>query len=495
MAISLVFALIRLVVLFASPLQLYPDEAQYWVWSRELAFGYFSKPPMIAWLIRLTTLLGGGEAFVRLSSPFLHAATGLFIYATGRRLYDARIGLLGLLIYTLMPAVQLGAFVASTDTPLIAFLSAALWLYVVVQQTQASRKVAAAGGLGVALGLAFLSKYAVLYALIGIGLHLAVSADARRAWTARAAVTAALGFAIVAGPNLMWNATHGFATVAHTADNADWNGGHLFRLNELASFLGAQLGVFGAAPFVVLVGVGGVLAARRRLRPPDALLLCWAIPPLAIITAEAFISRAHVNWAVTAYLPGSILVAAWLVREPARWARWTLVATVVCQGLVAAGFSLVLLQPGLTDAVGFPNAFAGMRAWREVTGRLVQRARAETAVAPLTAVAVDNRYLFNEAAFYGSDFFGRGAPPLRAWVGAGGARNQAQLVAPLTAGESGRVLAASLYGTGTQTMMQGFAKTSGLQTFSARVHAHRELRLDTFIGEGLAAMPASTPSP
>ncbi|HWU81152.1 MAG TPA: 4-amino-4-deoxy-L-arabinose transferase, partial [Caulobacter sp.] len=47
--------LVRLIALFVTPLELYPDEAQYWLWSRELAFGYFSKPPMIAWLIWLTT--------------------------------------------------------------------------------------------------------------------------------------------------------------------------------------------------------------------------------------------------------------------------------------------------------------------------------------------------------------------------------------------------------------------------------------------------------
>jgi hypothetical protein len=33
--------LIRLVALFSTPLELYPDEAQYWLWSRALDFGYY----------------------------------------------------------------------------------------------------------------------------------------------------------------------------------------------------------------------------------------------------------------------------------------------------------------------------------------------------------------------------------------------------------------------------------------------------------------------
>lgn len=44
--------LARLVALFRTPLELYPDEAQYWLWSRTPDFGYYSKPPMVAWAIR-----------------------------------------------------------------------------------------------------------------------------------------------------------------------------------------------------------------------------------------------------------------------------------------------------------------------------------------------------------------------------------------------------------------------------------------------------------
>ncbi len=52
---------LRLAALFLTPLELYPDEAQYWLWSRTLDWGYVSKPPMIAWLIAATTRIGGLE--------------------------------------------------------------------------------------------------------------------------------------------------------------------------------------------------------------------------------------------------------------------------------------------------------------------------------------------------------------------------------------------------------------------------------------------------
>ncbi|MEO0674467.1 MAG: hypothetical protein AAFY32_05610, partial [Pseudomonadota bacterium] len=45
---------VRLIALGTSQLDLGPDETQYWFWAQSPAFGYFSKPPMIAWLIGAT---------------------------------------------------------------------------------------------------------------------------------------------------------------------------------------------------------------------------------------------------------------------------------------------------------------------------------------------------------------------------------------------------------------------------------------------------------
>src|SRR5437762_4699780 len=52
---------------YASLRQLTPDEALYWCWSRHPAIGYLDHPPMIAWLIWLSTrVLGDNELGVRL---------------------------------------------------------------------------------------------------------------------------------------------------------------------------------------------------------------------------------------------------------------------------------------------------------------------------------------------------------------------------------------------------------------------------------------------
>lgn len=51
----------------AGGFNLHFDEAQYWEWSQQLDWSYYSKGPLIAWLIALSTaLFGQGEWQVRL---------------------------------------------------------------------------------------------------------------------------------------------------------------------------------------------------------------------------------------------------------------------------------------------------------------------------------------------------------------------------------------------------------------------------------------------
>src|SRR5437773_9387143 len=53
-------AVLRLLYLaFDCPLDLAPDEAHYWDWSRHLDWSYYSKGPLVAYLIRVGCALAG----------------------------------------------------------------------------------------------------------------------------------------------------------------------------------------------------------------------------------------------------------------------------------------------------------------------------------------------------------------------------------------------------------------------------------------------------
>ena len=480
-----VLTILRVTALFLTPLELYPDEAQYWLWSRTLDFGYYSKPPMIAWLIWLTTTLGGdGEAWIRVSTPLLNGLTALVIFRIAQRLYGNWAGLAAAAVFSLMPGVQLSSGVITTDTPLLFFLALTIWAYVSLPAAEGRRKLLLAAGMGAALGLAFLSKYAAVYAVIALMAHAALSREARRAWTPAALGAFLALLALVFAPNLHWNLEHHFKTLEHTADNANWGSKQLFNIGELARFVGSQFMVFGPLPFAVLIGGGGLMIARRRLKPADLLLLCFAVPPLIAVAGEAFVSRANANWAAAAYVGGSVLVGGWMTRWRAQ--RW-LIAGLAPQALLAALFLIWVVNPLIAERMGMANSFKRARGWDETVQAIIARAQEEQAKGGLSAVAVDDRFLFNVAAYYGRDYFaGPGAPPLRIWVHESAPQNQAETEAPLNAALGRRALIASLEGVYRPKIEQDFKAESGLEIIRVRLDRKHARRTDLFIAEGFA---------
>jgi 4-amino-4-deoxy-L-arabinose transferase-like glycosyltransferase len=491
-----VLTAIRLVALFATPIELYPDEAQYWLWSRELAFGYFSKPPMIAWLIGLTTGVGGDdEPWVRLSSLFLHAGAALALFDAGARLYDRWIGFWSAAIYSLMPGVTLSSGVASTDAPLLFFLALSLMAYVRLGEPGAVRdRLTWAAALGAGLGLAMLSKYAALYGLIGLAAHAALSREARARWSPAALAVSGAAFAAILAPNLLWNAANGFATVSHTASNANWGAERLFNPAELADFLVGQFGVFGPIAFGALIA-GCVLAVRRRrLDPRDLLLICLVAPPLIAVSIQAFVSRANANWAAAAYVAGSVLVAAWLVRWKAK--RW--LAGLAASQLLLTGFmTAAAVSPAFADAAGLANGLKRSRGWDATAREVIDRAETAAASGDVSAVAVDDRFLFNALAYYGRDWFGRdGRPPLLVWVRGAAPGNQAEATAPLTQDRGARVVVALLKPDLAEAAAEDFTTVVSLDPISVRLDRQRTRDLAVFLGEGfdpVRDVPASGP--
>lgn len=488
LALALVglLTVLRLAALFITPLELYPDEAQYWLWSRTLDWGYYSKPPMIAWLIALTTAVGGdGEPWVRLSAIVLHGGAGLVLFAIGRRLYDAWTGFWAAALYSLMPGVQLSAGVISTDAPLLLFLSLTLWAYAALVQ---ERSRTAALALGLALGAAALSKYAALYALAGFAAHAGWSRTGRAAWSRGRLALAAAGLAASLGPNLIWNAGHGFETVSHTAANANWESAERFRLAEALGFLAEQFGVFGPIPFAVLAGGAVLLGVRRRWDRSDLLLLGFALPPLLIVTVQAFISRANANWAAAAYPAAVLLVAAWLVR----WRAWrTLGLAAASQGALAAAFLTLVSFPTLADAAGLANSFKRARGWRETTEAVLARARREQAMGELQAVVVDDRFYFNALAYYGRGAFQPDGelPALRMWVREAAPQNQAETIAPLTRASGRRILAVSGVPDFRDELRRDFVRVSGPQEVSVALGPKKRREFQLFVAEGFAPRP------
>src|SRR5690348_9445181 len=298
----------RLVWLAVGHADLYPDEAQYWLWSLHPAFGYYSKPPLVAWLIAVTTaLFGEDELAIRLASPLLHFGASLVIFAIARRLYDARTAMWSAIAYATLPGVSASAALISTDAPLLLCWAVALYAFVRAREPGGERWWWAVGA---AAGVGLLSKYAMVYWLASALIYLLAFRDERR-HLGRFGLAVVLALLIYA-PNFVWNALHGFVSYHHTSANAASHGA-LFNPSHLVEFVGSQFAVFGPIGFAALLVIIG--AARRTLTSrPAALLAIFTLPTLAMMVVVSFVTHAEPNWAAPVYVSAAVLVTAWLVR-------------------------------------------------------------------------------------------------------------------------------------------------------------------------------------
>lgn len=318
LAIVFSITLWRVVMLDFNRTDLFLDEAQYWFWGQNLDFGYYSKPPIIAWVIRFFNAISASDStfWIRLSAPLFHMATALMLMRIVRRLgweeIEAWVGV----TFITLPAVSLSSMLVSTDTIQILFVATAIWAFLGLNKRAS---VMEALLLGVSLGLAFMTKYSILFVLPGVAVAMIMLPSARISW--RDCLIAAVAGAIVVSPNLWWNLTHDIATVRHTENIAQWSGGKQrggapFHLAGAIEFFLAQFGVVGPVVFYAMLwGVWRMI--RGQAGDKEKLLVWLSMPVVILITLQAFFAKAYANWAVTAYVAGTIL-AVWLLRGTKR---------------------------------------------------------------------------------------------------------------------------------------------------------------------------------
>jgi 4-amino-4-deoxy-L-arabinose transferase-like glycosyltransferase len=438
LAILIGMTWLRIAGLMATPLDLHFDEAQYWAWSRTFEWGYFSKPPLIAWAIAATTgLFGNDEWAVRLASPLAQTAASFILFALGRSLYGAWAGFWAGLAWLTLPATWLSSGIISTDALLLPLWSLALLALWRMTQTRAWSWAVV---LGFAVGFGALAKYAMLYFVLCTFFAARWSQPVRLALGGgRAWVAGAIALALLA-PNIYWNVQHAFATVAHTAANARI-GANFFHPGEFIEFIVSQAGVIGPLFFVALVWFFWRTAQRPSgMSDEDRFLIAFIVPPLIIVSALALLSRANANWAAVAF-PAAIVWIVGAMIIGARGRRF-LAAAVAINIIIGGVFAAAAINPQLADTLHLSNALKRARAWDETAREIATRAIAQPGEPPFTAVMVDHRALYYELAYYWRDARRAGAPlpPVRMWVLNASAGNAAEASDPMRAEESGRVL-------------------------------------------------------
>lgn len=418
----------QLLYLAVTPYDLAPDEAYYWTWSKRLAWGYFSKPPMVALIIKATTALGGDSPFfVRLGAPILWALTQVAFFHLALDLFGPRTALWAFLLSLGTLSTPVMGLIMTIDPPLLFFWALAMFLY--WRAIRGGRAYWYLGG--VSLGLGLLSKYTM--GVFGLGLLLFLLLRQRH-WLRRKepylSALIAIGFFL---PHLLWEYRHGLVAFRHTAGLLEKGGG--FRPHYFLEFLGGQ--ALLVTPLTFLLFLWGLAkGAKETLRREDRYGFCTFMAGVlfAICVGISLKGPCYANWGAPMYIGGLILGARALLDSP-----WSEGAKRRALGVAfGIGILFILLTYNLEAFRALPwvpqedYPTSRVMGWRELGERVARLRRDLGDVFVLTP----DRRIAAEVAFYGGEwervyqFQGAGAPrsQFHLWGGIEGEKGRDAIV-------------------------------------------------------------------
>lgn len=364
----------------SAELQLHPDEAYYWLWSRNLDVAYFDHPPLVACFIWLTTLFSNSELWVRLSGTMVSLiASGLTWRLSMQLFRSVPVAAGSVMLFNVYPLTVLGLMVITPDIPVFLFWSISVYLF---WQIIHSGRTWLWYALGVSFGLSLLSKYTAILMVPCLFIYLVLTEDRRWLKTAYPYLALLIGL-ICFLPVVFWNSHHDWVSFEFQFRNG--LGGKAYSLGNVATYIGGQLLLTG--PVVLPLGMYAALAGIYRRDKETLLLICTAVPVIVLFGFSSFRTVAGPNWPAFAYFTFSILVTSYCLVSSSKIRRllWSVAffssLSLSAIATLHAKFDLIPLElysKELADA----DATNGFYGWRELGDELKKYPDKKFAVTP-----------------------------------------------------------------------------------------------------------------
>jgi len=365
----------------AAGVDLHYDEAQYWEWSRQLDWSYYSKGPLVAWLIALSeTLLGHGAWQVRLPAWLAHGALLFLIFAFARDVWGNRRAAWWAVILTLFtPMYFTLGLVMTTDIWLFLCWTLGLWA---IYRALIEERPGAWYLAGIAVGLGALTKLSIGLLPAAAGIAVLLNPRWRHHLKSPPLWGGLVLMALIMSPVVIWNANHDWVNLHHEAGHI---GHSQWSLGRGLSFLVEQAAAL--SPLVVLV------ALTVLWRPPadggQRLLWGLSLGWIAFFFFKALAAKVQLNWPAPCYIGLLILLAGHIPALP-RWKRLTLFSGF---GL-ALTLMLIAYFPYKLGLTNHQDPFKDTKAWRDPITTLSRQAP------PVDFILTPNYKVAAEVAFY-----------------------------------------------------------------------------------------------
>ena len=260
LSFNLILFLFRVFYVVYYPLDLTPEESQYWDWSRHLDLSCYSKPPMVAYLNFLTReIFGVSELAVRITPIVFSFLLYLLTYLFVKKVFDDR----SAIIASTLPQITIGfginSLLMTTDAPFIFFWSLSLMVLFFAFEKNLFWLWLLAGFLG---GLAFLGKYPAVFLLpcallYGIFFRRSLLKDYKPYLSLIPAFLLSL-------PVLYWNYRHDFVSFKHVSTLAS-KSASLLNFGSFLEFLAGQALLLSIIPFLLFFLFFATLSLFKRV--------------------------------------------------------------------------------------------------------------------------------------------------------------------------------------------------------------------------------------
>lgn len=308
----LVILIIRLAWTLLAVVDLAADEAYYWDWSRHLDWCYYSKPPMVAWLIAASTrLLGSTTAMVRLPATILSFLTTVIIYLFARRAFSAKTGFWSIVAFTVAPGVFLSGWFMTIDPPLLFFWAAALYCAWRAMYDSSSLGWWCLTGIATAGGI--LSKQMMLVFPLLVFLYLIITPECRKKCVQPGFYLFLFISLSSLIPLLYWNAHNEWITFQHTSEHFRGNDKHpLEFIATFFYFIGTQMLVLSPLMWAMAIVTGAIILRYfRRYNGAIRWLAFTSLVPLIVIALMSLRQRILPNWPAVFYIATAVYTPAW----------------------------------------------------------------------------------------------------------------------------------------------------------------------------------------
>ena len=298
---------------------LYSDETYYWLWSKKLALSYFDHPPMVAYLIKVTTLFGDSAMEIRLAAPLLMAGSAYLLYQLAKAIFDEQAATYTFYIFLTSLIVQGASTIITPDIPLIFFWS--LTLYTAYRYIEEGQRHYALW-MGLSAGALLLSKYTGILLPASLGLYILLYR--RSLFLDRYLYYAILLCFLVFLPVVYWNYLHDFISFKFQL-------GHgiaqekVFHPEYFFKFLGEQLVIFH--PLYLLPLLYFIVRDREIFSRKKMFLLIPFLLTLGLFVYFSAFKKANTQWAVPAYLSASILLGYYFAQRKA--VKFIIIAAII----------------------------------------------------------------------------------------------------------------------------------------------------------------------